>query len=654
MKGKGAIIRMSSRDIEQLRELNTDLQAILASIYDEILVVDPQGNIIRVSDHFLENVWNLELHEIIGRNILDMEKRGLIKPSVIRHVLENKAKVTIVQETWNGRRILATGTPVFNSGGVLERIVVASRDITETVKLKDDLQTEKSNAEKLKKEIDLLEKRMSKSFVVYSDNMKEVLRQAEKVATASATVLLIGESGVGKEMVASAIHQLGNRAQQPFIKVNCGAIPEKLLESELFGYKRGAFTGADPKGKTGYFTQADKGVLFLDEISEMPLALQVKLLRVLQEREVIPLGEIEPKKIDVQIIAATNKNLEELVEKGAFREDLYYRLNVVPISIPPLRERSEDISFLAQHFIAKYNMQYKREIEFTPDSFDLLKVYPWYGNVRELENVIQRIVVTCEKKQVDAQLLNKMIPWKKAAIKSKPIITSIMPLQDALDHVEEQLIVMAMDQYKSVKMAAQVLEVSQPTMSRKYQKIKEKMNAKKMHPDEKYQLAILEEELDKQLISVATVTAATINVEDIKELMKDLSQDNRFYQILQNKLTMIRELEGKIEWNYIFTVTPSREVINLVADKRLKMSPGIEYFGPPEIMNCMYQAMKGKVGVTPMYEDIYGTLKSSVAPIKDETGGIIAILGCDFSAEYVTTQINKLKKLFNTQEMTNF
>ena len=368
----------------------------------------------------------------------------------------------------------------------------------------------------------------------------------------------------------------------------------------------------------------------------------------------VPLGEIEPKKIDVQIIAATNKNLEELVEKGAFREDLYYRLNVVPISIPPLRERSEDISFLAQHFIAKYNIQYKREIEFTPDSFDLLKVYPWHGNVRELENVIQRIVVTSEKQQVDAQLLNNMIPWKKAVVKSKPIITSIMPLQDALDHVEEQLIVMAMDQYKSVKMAAQVLEVSQPTMSRKYQKIKEKMNAKTMHPDEKYQLAILEEELDKQLISVATVTAATINVEDIKELMKDLSEGNRFYRLLQNKLTMIRELEGKIEWNYIFTVTPTLEVINLVADKRLKMSPGEEYFGPPEIMNCMYQAMKGKVGATPMYEDIYGQLKSSVAPIKDESGEIIAILGSDFSAEYVTTQINKLKKLFNTQEMTNF
>ena len=641
---------MAALDLEQLREINKDLQAILASIYDEILIVDPEGNIIRVSDHFLADVWNLDSHEIVGRNILDMEKRGLIKPSVIRHVLENKSKVTVVQETWNGHRILATGTPVFNAGGVLERIVVASRDITETVKLKDELQLEKSNTEKLKKEMDLLEKRLTRSFVVYSDNMKEVLRQAEKVATTSTSVLLIGESGVGKEMVASAIHQLGDRAHRPFVKVNCGAIPENLLESELFGYKKGAFTGADPKGKIGYFTQANHGVLFLDEISEMPLNLQVKLLRVLQEREVFPLGETVPIPIDVQIIAATNKNLEELVEKGLFREDLYYRLNVVPITIPPLRERAEDISFLAQHFVTKYNIQFKKEIELTPDALDLLKVYPWYGNVRELENVIQRIVVTTEKQQVDAQLLNKIIPWKKVAEKSKPIVTSIMPLQDALDYVEEQLIVLAMEQYKSVKKAAEVLEVSQPTMSRKYQKIREKRNRKNLHPDEKYQWAILEEELNKQLTSVAAVTAAMINVDDLKELMKDLSSENRFYQILQNKLTMIRELEGKIEWNYIFTVTPDREVKNIVADKRLKMNPGQEYFGPPEIMNCMYQAMKGKIGVTPMYEDIYGRLKSSVAPIKDESGDIIAILGSDFSAEYVNAQMKKLMKLFQAQD----
>ncbi len=636
----------STREIEELRETNKDLNAILSSIYDEILVVNPEGTIIRVSDHFLEEFWNVKPHQIIGQNILELEEKGLINPSVTHQVLEHNTKISIVQETWNGRRILATGTPIFNEEGVLEKIVVASRDITETSKLKNELQQVKSNSEKLKKELDVLATRLSKSFVVYSDNMKDVLKQAEKVASASATVLLIGESGVGKEMVASAIHQLGERSSQPFIKVNCGAIPEKLLESELFGYKKGSFTGADPKGKVGYFTQANHGILFLDEISEMPLNLQVKLLRVLQEREVTPIGEIHPIKIDVQVIAATNKNIEELVHKGLFREDLYYRLNVVPISIPPLRERSEDIAFLAHHFINKYNLQFKREVELAPDAIDLLKVYPWHGNVRELENVIQRVVVTSEEKRICAQLLNKMIPWKKTTENSKPIVTNIMPLQEALDHVEEQLIVMAVEQYKSLKMVAQVLEVSQPTMTRKYQKIKEKMERQSLHPADRVQTHLLEEELDKQLKSVAIVTATSIDAADVQQLIGNLSPDNPYYLRLQNKLTMIRELEGKIEWNYIFTFDSDRKVINLVSDKRLKLYPGEEYFGPPAIMKCMFQAMKGKVGVTPVYEDIFGQLKSSVAPIKDESGKIIAILGSDFSADYVTAQINKLKKLF--------
>lgn len=633
-----------SVDVEDIKELNKDLRAILSSIYDEIIVVDSEGNVIRVSDHLLHYVWDLQAYQLVGKNILEMEREGIIRPSVARLVLENQEKVSIIQEAWNGRRILATGTPVFNQEGCIERIIIASRDITETVNLKSELGSVKRDSERLQKELNRLKDKLSHSFVVYSDKMKEVLKQADKVSRVSATVLLIGESGVGKEMVATAIHQLGERADQPFVKVNCGAIPEKLLESELFGYKRGAFTGADPKGKVGYFTQANKGILFLDEISEMPLNLQVKLLRVLQEREVIPVGDLEPVKIDVQIIAATNKNLEQLVDSGAFREDLYYRLNVVPIHIPPLRERSEDIAFLAYHFINKYNRRYHSEIELSPDAIDLLKVYPWYGNVRELENVIERIIVTSEHKKVDAQLINKMIPWKKSNTKSHPIVTNIMPLQDALDYVEEKLILMAMEQYKSIKLASQVLEVSQPTMSRKYQKIKEKMENRNAaaESNEKH---IFEEELNNQLRSIATVTATSLNAEEIKELIADLNSNNPAYVKLQKRLTMIRELEGKIEWNYIWIVTPNRRVINLVTDKKLKIDPGEEYFGPPEMMEVVFQAMKGKVGVTPKYTDGFGEWKSSIAPIKDDSGKVIAVLGSDFSVDYINEQNKKLRKL---------
>lgn len=495
------------------------------------------------------------------------------------------------------------------------------------------------------KQLHPLLNKLSSSFIIHSDKMRDVLKQVEKVAHVSTTVLLLGESGVGKEMVAKAIHQSGSRSRKPFIKVNCGAIPENLLESELFGYKRGAFTGADPKGKAGVFTQANEGILFLDEIAELPLNLQVKLLRVIQEKEVTPIGGIHPEQIDVQIIAATNKNLDQMVEDGIFREDLYYRLNVVPIYIPPLRERSEDIPFLCDHFVNKFNECYRREVSLTSDAIELLKVYPWYGNVRELENVIERAVVTSESKQIDAAALNKFIPWKKTSEKIKPIISAIMPLQEAVEHVEEQLIMMAMKQYKSLKLASQALGISQPTMSRKYQALKAKLDKTSREPANGNEKGVLEEELDKQLRSVAIVTAASIRLDDIRELDANLSVNNPAYHKLQKMLTMIREQEGKIEWNYIWKVTKDNTVINLVTDKKLKIEPGEQYIGPPEMIDNVIAANQGSVRVTPKYIDKYGEWKSSIAPIKDETEQVIAILGVDFSVEYIETEIRKLSRL---------
>lgn len=212
----------------------------------------------------------------------------------------------------------------------------------------------------------------------------------------------------------------------------------------------------------------------MDEIAEMPLSLQVKLLRVLQEREVIPVGGVQPIPVDVQIVAATNKNLEQLVEKGLFREDLYYRLNVIPIHIPPLRERLEDIPPLAYYFLQKLNETYNTNIQLAPDALNLLEVYPWPGNVRELQNVIERAVVTIDDDMIDADQISRLLQWKKLDTKSKPIITNIMPLQEALEEVEEQLILLAMEKYKTTTMAAKMLGISQSSVSRKYQKIMKK------------------------------------------------------------------------------------------------------------------------------------------------------------------------------------
>ncbi|GAB6174223.1 hypothetical protein JCM15765_37010 [Paradesulfitobacterium aromaticivorans] len=484
-------------------------------------------------------------------------------------------------------------------------------------------------------------------FIASSIEMQNVLKLAQKVAQVSATVLLIGESGVGKEMVAKAIHQLGPRSDKPFIKVNCGAIPVNLLESELFGYKRGAFTGADPKGKPGFFTQANSGVLLLDEIAELPLNLQVKLLRVLQERKVTPVGGVEPETIDIQVVAATNADLDKMVNEGAFREDLYYRLNVVPIHIPPLRERIEDIANLANYFLDKYNLNYKRQVSFSSDAIDFLKSYPWYGNVRELENVIERIAITSEHEQIDYKLVSKYIHWKKTSGKTKPLVTNIIPLQEALDCVEEQLILMAMEKYKSAKLAAQALGISQPTMSRKYQAIRQRLKSDQSELSPRNEMDILERELDKQLQSIAIVTAASLNVDEIKELLQNINEENPIYHKLQKRLTMIRDDEGKIEWNYIWRVTEDHRVISLVTDKKLKIRPGEEYVGPPVMMETIFAAMEGVVGVTPKYSDKFGEWKSSLAPIRDEMEQVIAIIGSDYSVDYIDREILKLSKMLN-------
>lgn len=333
-------------------------------------------------------------------------------------------------------------------------------------------------SEQYKKELDDFKSKDAflKKLIYCSPKMEKIMNQVKKIADFSSTVLLHGESGVGKEVIAQAIHQLGKRSQNPFLKLNCGAIPENLLESELFGYAKGAFTGADKNGKDGYFKQADGGILFLDEIGEMPMHLQVKLLRVLQEQEVIPVGSTTPFKVDVQIIAATNKNLAKMVEAGTFREDLFYRLNVIPIHIPPLRERTEDISLLAFHFLQQLNEKYGCNYHLTPDAVNVLEFYPWPGNVRELQNIIERLVVTAESPAIDAEFVSQFLTLGYEHKKMKPVVTRVIPLQEAIDYVEEQLIVMAMNQYKTTTKAAKALGISQSSVSRKYQKILSEKN----------------------------------------------------------------------------------------------------------------------------------------------------------------------------------
>mgnify|MGYP003489056957 len=606
------LTNLSSRSNNPILEFDKKL---ICAIHEEIIITDSTGNILYTNiQHAPSSIEQLYSHK---------KDTLYCHPSIFQQVLNQQKKISFVHQHVTGKKFLSIGLPLINSIGNIEKILLTSTEITDQL---DNNQPQPSA-------------QSSNSFFIYSENMKEVLYQAHNAARTSATVLLIGESGVGKEMVATEVHRHGLRSSYPFVKVNCGAIPEKLLETELFGYKKGAFTGADPKGKTGYFTQAHKGVLFLDEISEMPLHLQVKLLRVLQEREVVPIGGTTPIKIDVQIIAATNRNLEELVAKGEFREDLYYRLNVIPISIPPLRERPEEIKFLANLFINQYNALYDRNVSLTEYAINILTQQPWPGNVRELENMMQRLVVISESPFVGEREIQKLFPINKPiSQKSYPIVKTLMPLEQAVTHVEEQLMTLAMEKYQSIKKSADVLQISQPTMSRKYKKMKEKEQLKSERT-----MNIVSTEINKYLLSITSITAASVNVDDVKLLIQNPSENNPAYARLQKQLTSIRTMEGQIEWNFIFIVNRDYTIHNLVSDERLNLSLGQEYIGPKEIMKCMIQGMQGKSGVTPLYKDSFGCLQSCVVPLKDEDGSVLAILGSDFSESYIKSKQQNLK-----------
>jgi len=346
--------------------------------------------------------------------------------------------------------------------------------ISKPFKLDEVLLTLKKAEEResLKRENRWLKERIRKiqddyhfgNMVAKSKGMVAVFKIAEKVAQYDTTVLICGASGTGKELIAQGIHFAGKRAKNPLVPVNCGGIPENLLESELFGYKKGAFTGADSDRK-GLFDEADRGTIFLDEIGELPLSLQVKLLRVLQENEIRPVGDSKTKKIDVRIIAATSKNLEEEVKNGTFREDLFFRLNVMPIQLPPLKDRPEDIPILSQHFINRFNISLEKNIKgITPAAMSILLKYHWPGNVRELGNVIERAVVLAE----ETILAPENFPLDLGESQRREKVENFFDghsLKAAQKILEKRLIIKALEATNGNRTkAARILEISHPSL----------------------------------------------------------------------------------------------------------------------------------------------------------------------------------------------
>jgi two-component system response regulator GlrR len=287
-------------------------------------------------------------------------------------------------------------------------------------------------------------------ILTVSEKMQHVLHQVAQIATVDSTACLYGESGTGKELIAKTLHLTSRRAASPFVAINCGAIPEGLLENELFGHLKGAYTGAD-QAKRGLLQQANGGTLFLDEIAELPASLQVKFLRVLQEREFYPLGAVQPTEVDFRLIVATNQDLEKAVAAGRFREDLYYRVHVVPVFLPPLRERPEDVALLAQHFLQRFGREINKNIRgFTPEALQRLTLYNWPGNVRELANVVERAVVLATNGVITSDLL--LLGKKELENPSQRVLT----LKEAREQFERAYLVQALTSVKgNVSRAAQ-------------------------------------------------------------------------------------------------------------------------------------------------------------------------------------------------------
>ena len=397
--------------LQKDKDLLKRVQAIIESSYDGIYVTDGQANTIMVNSAY-EMMTDFKREEVVGRNMRELVEEGFFDKSVTLEVLQSGKQETIRQTLRSGKEILVTGTPIFDDNGNIIMVVTNDRDMSELMRLNQELEHSLEIAMAYKEELHLMQQSdlFGKDFVVVSKAMRGVCDMVERVSKTDATILFYGETGVGKDRLAEEVHKRSLRYEKGlFVKINCSAIPEALIESELFGYEGGAFTGARKEGKVGLFEIAAGGTLYLDEVETMPLSLQPKLLHVLQNFEITRVGSTVPKIVDVRLVCATNMDLKQMVAKNQFRADLYYRLNVISILIPPLRERREDIPYLVVFFINQFNQKYKKRKSISNEVMGVLTSYSWPGNVREVANVVERLVLTVESKQIGLQDLPQEI-----------------------------------------------------------------------------------------------------------------------------------------------------------------------------------------------------------------------------------------------------
>jgi PAS domain S-box-containing protein len=456
-----------------IQELTWEHDAIIDSSSDGLFVCDGTGRVLRVNPAS-ERINNASAAQLVGRNYLEVAEEGLlILPSAALETIKSRRPVSLLQENRHGRKLISSATPVFDDAGELIRVVVSERDITEMDRLQRQLEDQQAIGDQFRQQVLELQQQQldSQPIIARSPCMLKALKQALKVSEVDSTVLILGESGVGKGLFADLIHKNSRRCAEPMIKINCGAIPETLIEAELFGYEKGAFTGA-VGSKPGHLEIADGGIIFLDEIAELPLSSQVKLLRFMEDGQITRLGSTRSRKVDVRILVATHRDLPLMVESGSFRLDLYYRLSVIPLPIPALRERKECLTPLIRCYIDHFCARSGCNKRLTAAALDTLTGYAYPGNVRELMNICERLVVMSETELLDVNDLPQTVVSGSGDSERLPLGNwpAEMDMAQILESVERIVLCDASKRHRKQQQIAAALGMSQPTVARKLHK----------------------------------------------------------------------------------------------------------------------------------------------------------------------------------------
>jgi len=470
-----AVFEKIAKKFEFYQLQNRELNAIFESVSDGIWVCDGKGVVLNINEAS-EKINQIKKEEVVGKTVYELVNEGMYDESSVVKVLEKRQQVSMVQEIKRiQKRVLVTATPVFNERGGISLVVVNARDMTQLNLMREQLETSLQESDKLKetlKEINLL-KVSRKNVIGESQTFQSVLTVALKLAQMEVSnILLLGESGTGKGLLAKFIHTCSNRNKKSFIQINCAAVPESLLEAELFGYEKGAFTGAQESGKVGLIELSHGGTLFLDEIGELPLALQSKLLKYFDDNEVMRIGGVKSRKVDCSIIVATNRNLESQVKKKLFRKDLFYRINTFTITVPPLRERPEDIFDLVNYYLSIYNKQFETVKKISPVALEKLQRYSFPGNVRELKNIIKKGVVLSESDNLDDYLING-IPMNAQSLQSKNLKSNTaIDLRGEIMAYEKEILEQVIEDNMTTREIADRLRIDHSTVVRKLKKHK--------------------------------------------------------------------------------------------------------------------------------------------------------------------------------------